>query len=532
MKKATFIFLLVVLSSLLVQAETIANVTGHKGLDLIIDRGASDGVEIGMKGIVKAVFKDPSGEYTINIGIFTVRKVFDRTAEGAIEIGKGFSTADASYVVFEKSLVPMANKAEPAAPETQAQGANWQIDQGDKAADAGKPQAALEHYQKALELEPGNLVAMEKCNQMKRAIEAAERGAKFKDYLKKADANYEKSNVKLSFLYLVEALRLYPEGKEEVRQRLIVMEREYPQELAGILAEKTAELQDIRPQIDPLLTRKAEPEPEAAASGDEQAEPAGSAAISEPFLKEVSAKAERVERNARGSWEATFGGGITMVYIPEGEITIGSPVREGDADEHPSHRVYLAGFWIGKTEVTFRQFDLFCADTGREKAADEGWGREDRPVIYVSWNDAMEYCAWLEKRTGLRFRLPSEAEWEKAARDRYPWGGTPPTPDLANFNKEHMMTRPVGSYPKGASPYGILDLAGNVWEWTIDWYDPDFYQDSPRENPQGPEEGSERVVRGGSWANGAGLVRAANRSSEKPGSKLNILGFRLAMDGE
>ncbi|MDD8013770.1 MAG: hypothetical protein PHX05_09855, partial [Acidobacteriota bacterium] len=86
MKKATFIFLLVVLSSLLVQAETIANVTGHKGLDLIIDRGASDGVEIGMKGIVKAVFKDPSGEYTINIGIFTVRKVFDRTAEGAIEI--------------------------------------------------------------------------------------------------------------------------------------------------------------------------------------------------------------------------------------------------------------------------------------------------------------------------------------------------------------------------------------------------------------------------------------------------------------
>lgn len=94
------------------------------------------------------------------------------------------------------------------------------------------------------------------------------------------------------------------------------------------------------------------------------------------------------------------------------------------------------------------------------------------------------------------------------------------------------MTRPVGSYPKGASPYGILDLAGNVWEWTIDWYDPDFYQDSPRENPQGPEEGSERVVRGGSWVNGAGLVRAANRSSEEPASKLNILGFRLAMDSD
>ncbi len=532
MKKAMFIFLLVILSSFLARAETIANVTGHKGLDLTIDRGASDGVEIGMKGIVKAVFKDPSGEYTINIGVFTVRKVFERSAEAAIEIGKGLSPADASYVVFEKSLVPMANKAEPAAPETQAKGVNWHIDQGDKAAESGKQQTALEHYRKALELEPGNLVAMEKWNEMKRSIAAGERGVKFKDYLKKADANYEKNDVKFSFLYLVEALRLYPEGKEEVRERLVVMEREYPQELSGILAEKTGELQDIRPQIDALLARQAEPEPEAAARGEKQAEPAESAAAPEAFLKEVSAKAERVERNDKGSWEATFSGGITMVYIPEGEITIGSPAREGDADEHPSHRAYLAGFWIGKTEVTFRQFDLFCADTGREKAADEGWGREERPVIYVSWNDAMEYCAWLEKRTGLRFRLPSEAEWEKAARDRYPWGGTPPNPDLANFNKERMMTRPVGSYPKGASPYGVLDLAGNVWEWTRDWYDPDFYRNSPRENPQGPEAGSERVVRGGSWANGADLVRAANRSSEKPGSKLNILGFRLAMDGE
>jgi len=532
MKKALLIFLLVILSSLLVRAETIANVTSHKGLNLTIDRGANDGVEIGMKGIVKAVFKDPSGEYTINIGIFTVRSVFERTAEAVIEIGKGLSPADASYVVFEKSLVPMVNKAEPAASETQAKGANWHIDQGDKAAESGKPQAALEHYQKALELEPGNLVAMEKCNEMNRSITTAERGVKFKDYLKKADANYEKNDVKFSFLYLVEALRLYPEGKEEVRKRLVVMERDYPQELSAILAEKAGELQDIRPQIDALLARQAEPEPEAVANDEKQAEPAELAAGPEAFLKEVSAKAERVERNIKGSWEATFSGSITMVYIPEGEITIGSPARDGDADEHPSHHVYLTGFWIGKTEVTFRQFDLFCADTGREKADDEDWGRDDRPVIYVSWNDAMEYCAWLEKRTGLRFRLPSEAEWEKAARDRYPWGGTPPNSDLANFNKEHMMTRPVGSYPKGASPYGVLDLAGNVWEWTLDWYDPDFYQNSPRENPQGPRAGSERVVRGGSWANGADLVRAANRSAEKPASKLNILGFRLAMDGE
>jgi formylglycine-generating enzyme required for sulfatase activity len=194
--------------------------------------------------------------------------------------------------------------------------------------------------------------------------------------------------------------------------------------------------------------------------------------------------------------------------------------------------VFLAGYWIGKTEVTFEQYDRFSAETSREMAADEGWGRGKRPVIYVSWNDAREFCRWLEVKTGLGFRLPSEAEWEKAARDRYPWGVQPPDGSLANFNKNHMMTRPVGSYPLGASFCGVLDLAGNVWEWMADWYDPGFYQISPRENPMGPESGAERVVRGGSWANGAMLVRAANRSSEKPQSKLNIVGFRLAMDNQ
>lgn len=119
----------------------------------------------------------------------------------------------------------------------------------------------------------------------------------------------------------------------------------------------------------------------------------------------------------------------------------------------------------------------------------------------------------------------------KAARDRYPWGSIPPSANLANFNKDSMQTSPVGSYPQGASPYGVLDMAGNVWEWTADWYDPGFYRNSPRENPQGPETGSERVVRGGSWENKSDLIRAANRTSENPESKLNILGFRLACNG-
>ncbi len=253
---------------------------------------------------------------------------------------------------------------------------------------------------------------------------------------------------------------------------------------------------------------------------------------SEPFLQKIMSKAERIAKNGNGFWEAVFMKNITMIYIPEGEFTVGSPAREGDADEHPAHRVFVSGYWLGKTEVTFAQFDAFCQETGLEKPDDEGWGRGERPVIYVSWQQAVDFCAWLRKKTGLPFRLPTEAEWEKAARDRYPWGSMPPEAHLANFNKEMMKTNIVGSYPEGASSYGVLDMAGNVWEWLADWYGADYYKNSTDADPAGPEEGEERSVRGGSWSNGAELIRSANRSQENPRSKLNIIGFRLALSGQ
>jgi formylglycine-generating enzyme required for sulfatase activity len=525
MKKATIVFFMVILAAFLVRAETIANVTSQKGTTLTIDRGAVDGVQAGMKGVVKAIYKEPGGEYTINIGIFTVRKALERTAEVSVEVGKGLNPADARYVVFEKTLVPQEGK--PAAAETTAgaESADDQLEQGDKDADGGDFNSALAHYQKALKLDPNNLVAKEKCSEMKKQIAAAERSEKFRDYLKKADAYFEKNDIKFAFLYLVEALRMYPEGQDEVGRRLAVIAGEHGNELTTILNEKSNELKDVRPLIDSMLAANAPPEPAAAESVEPVASPA------EAFLNKVRPKAERIARNDNGFWEAVFPNNITMVYIPESDFTIGSPAGEGDADEHPAHKVHLPGFWIGKTEVTFDQYDRFCVETHREKAADEGWGRGSRPVIYVSWNDARDYCAWLGKKTGLRFRLPSEAEWEKAARDRFPWGNRQPDDGLANFNKDVMKTQPVGSYPPGASPFGVMDLAGNVWEWVADWYGAGYYQDSPRENPQGPATGSERVVRGGCWANGPDLVRSANRSQENPDSKLNIVGFRLALDG-
>ncbi len=200
-------------------------------------------------------------------------------------------------------------------------------------------------------------------------------------------------------------------------------------------------------------------------------------------------------------------------------------------------RCLSPAIWIGKTEVTFEQYDRFCAETGRGKSEDENWGREKRPAIYVSWNDAGDFCAWLAKKTGLKFRLPSEAEWEKAARDRYPWGSTPPDSNLANFNKDSMQTSPVGSFPQGASPYGVLDMAGNVWEWVADWYDPGFYGNSPRENPRGPEAGSERVVRGGSWENKSRPGPRGQSHQRKPGQQAEYpglspgLGWRLKRGG-
>jgi formylglycine-generating enzyme required for sulfatase activity len=525
MKKITMIFLAVLFSVFLLQSETIANVTSYKNLTLTIDRGAIDGVVSGFKGIVKAVYKEPSGEYTINIGIFTVRKVFERTAEVVIEIGKGLNPADARYVVFDQDLVPGESKTDILIPAKIVENADWHLEQGDKAADAGNVKSALEHYQKALTLEPKNLVAQEKCSEMIKTIAGAERNVKFNEYLKKADANYEKNDVKFAFLYLIEALRMFPEGSTEVKGRLVMMASEYPQELAAVLKEKRDELQDIRPQIDSMLEKKPE-------TKTGQAEPkAKGTEYAEDFLQKINGKAEKIMRNEKSFWEAVFAKDITMIYIPAGEFTIGSPDREGGADEHPAHKVSIAGFWIGKTEVTFEQYDRFCAETGRENSEDEGWGRGKRPAIYVSWNDARDYCAWLAQKTGLKFRLPREAEWEKAARDRYPWGDAPPAANLANFNKDSMQTSPVGSYPQGASPYGVLDMAGNVWEWLADWYDPGFYRNSPFENPQGPEAGSTRVVRGGSWANNSELVRSGNRSDENPASKLNILGFRLALDG-
>jgi len=251
-------------------------------------------------------------------------------------------------------------------------------------------------------------------------------------------------------------------------------------------------------------------------------------------VKNIVSKAIKVEKNKNGYWEAYYQDGIVMVYIPPGKFMMGAD--DGRADERPSHEVDLDSYWIGKYEVTFTQYDRYCEEAGKTKPDDKGWGRENRPVIDVSWNDAAAYCEWLSGKTGLKFKVPTEAQWEKAARGtdgrKYPWGNDDPNENLANFNSNNRnigQTHPVGSHPQGASPYGLLDMAGNVLEWCYDWYDEKYYCIKfPPKNPKGPQCGPYRILRGGGWYFDASQLRCTFRNGDN--QPHNFVGFRLCQE--
>ncbi|MEW5939212.1 MAG: SUMF1/EgtB/PvdO family nonheme iron enzyme [Chloroflexota bacterium] len=226
--------------------------------------------------------------------------------------------------------------------------------------------------------------------------------------------------------------------------------------------------------------------------------------------------------------------GMTPVYIPAGEFSMGS--TDGSDDEKPVHAVYLDGYWMDKTEVTNAMYKK-CEDAGRcdppayskSSTRESYYGNsryDDYPVIYISWNNANAYCQWAGRR------LPTEAEWEKAARGSdgrtYPWGNGDPSATLLNFSGNVGDTTEVGSYPSGASYYGLLDMAGNVWEWVADWFDADYYSSAPTSNPQGPSSGEQRVLRGGSWVGVGDLARSSFRLGDSPDVIYLNIGFRCA----
>lgn len=230
-----------------------------------------------------------------------------------------------------------------------------------------------------------------------------------------------------------------------------------------------------------------------------------------------------------------------MVFVPAGEFMMGSVEGEGgdDPNEQPQHLVALDDYYIDQYEVTVERYARFLKTTGRTPPRywDQGNLPQhgQKPVVGIHWEDAHRYCQWVGKR------LPTEAEWEKAARGTdkrpYPWGTAKPDSSLANFGQseskqfyEDRLT-PVDTYESGKSPYGAYDMAGNVWEWVADWYSEEYYQESTKKNPKGPSSGDRKVMRGGSWDNGARNLRSANRSRKGfPTRRHATLGFRCAKD--
>jgi formylglycine-generating enzyme required for sulfatase activity len=231
--------------------------------------------------------------------------------------------------------------------------------------------------------------------------------------------------------------------------------------------------------------------------------------------------------------------GSTMVLVPAGPFLMGSPPVEGDQDEMPQRGVFLKAFWIDLYEVTFKSYAAFVSATRAPQPVIPVLQDDpaklmapEQPVVAVSWTQANNYCAWLGKR------LPTEAEWEKAARGergvQWPWGHRF-GPGLANHQGEEdgfRYTAPPGSFPKGRSPYGLYDAAGNAAEWVADWYEDKYYLSAPFESPAGPETGKHRVYRGGSWNDTPSDVRTAKRFTAAPHQTSAVIGFRCAKDVE
>ena len=230
--------------------------------------------------------------------------------------------------------------------------------------------------------------------------------------------------------------------------------------------------------------------------------------------------------------------GAALIFIPAGEFTMGSNANVDPyfwGAEGPRHTVYLDEYWIYQTEVTNAMYQQCVAEQKCPRPAKHISRTRDSyydnpqfanyPVIYVSYVHAQAYCRWAGGA------LPTEAQWEKAARGDdlrlFPWGDNPPTSGQLNYlNRD---TAEVGSFPRDVSPYGVLDMAGNVWEWVFDYFQAAYYAVSPENNPRGPGTGDRRVIRGGAFFSDVDAVRTVVRASLKPDETFDTLGFRCVV---
>ena len=249
------------------------------------------------------------------------------------------------------------------------------------------------------------------------------------------------------------------------------------------------------------------------------------------------------ERKRYPNYTNSLGG--QMFLVPSGGFIMGNPFPSAPPNETPHFRVTITRFYMSRFPITNAHFEAFDPSHKSKRAPATG---DRHPVVYVSSLDAIKFCQWLSLRERKKYRLPTEAEWEYAAKGtdgrKYPWGNFDKRGDLANFAdkntsfawSDHQIddgypeSSPVGSFPRGASPFGIEDMAGNVWEWCGDFFEP--YKSTPKIDPRGPTNGTKRVYRGGSWKSRFASLRTTARSANLPNFSCNDLGFRIVCECE
>jgi formylglycine-generating enzyme required for sulfatase activity len=237
--------------------------------------------------------------------------------------------------------------------------------------------------------------------------------------------------------------------------------------------------------------------------------------------------------------------GVELMLVTSGHLIMGSDAKDAAPHEQPASPTTVSCFYIGRFPITNGQYEAFDPAHRSRRAP---WADEKHPVILVSSKDAMNFCQWLSSKEGRRYRLPTEAEWEYAARGTdgrvFPWGDRLDNGQCANFadrrsnfpwsdphiDDGYAETAPVGSYPRSASPFGVEDLSGNVFEWCQDYFD--FYRGQARLNPKGPNNGTKRIYRGGSWRSRANSLRASARAFNIPDYTANDVGFRIVCECE
>lgn len=310
------------------------------------------------------------------------------------------------------------------------------------------------------------------------------------------------------------------------------IELEDAEELVDVYLEEADRLANPGVQIEPVRIAAPTPAPAAKAAAPEV-----TAQAAAPIIAPESERARFANfRNSTGA---------QMFFVPSAEFVMGSEALDAAPNERPLTKVTLSRFYMSRWPVTNEEYEQFDPAHSRKRAPGAG---DRHPVVYVTSLEAMKYCVWLATRERKKYRLPTEAEWEYAARGtdgrNYPWGSHSRRGDLANFADRNTVfawsdreiddgypeSSPVGAFPLGASPFGLEDMAGNVWEWCLDYFEP--YRGAPKVNPHGPTSGAKRTYRGGSWKSRFNSLRTTTRGSNVPNYSCNDLGFRIVCECE